>query len=386
MIVAMQPPDYRADNIVNLMAALVAGRGGRATGHAPLAALPPERLAGYRCIVLAVIDGLGHHLLTERHPGSVLASHLHARLESVFPTTTASAVTTFLSGLTPQEHGLPGWSVWLQELGTVTEVLPFRARIGGPPLSAAGVQPRAVLDWPPLFDRLPCPSALISPQHIAHSDFSRASAGRARRIPYADADHFFAAIERAVHGSNAGFVYAYRPDLDAAAHREGVESEAVAEQLALLDAGFARLAEGLPADTLLLVTADHGLIDAGQTLELDDHPALAATLRLPLCGEPRVAYCYLRPGAEGDFLGYVRAVLGEACEARRSSELLEAGWFGRGPVHPRFPGRIGDYALLMRADWVIRERLLDRPPVRLIGVHGGLSTAERYVPLVVFGG
>lgn len=381
----MQAPDYDRDNIVNLMASLVAGRGGRATGHAPLAALTAEDVAACRCVVLAVVDGLGHDFLAGHHPDSVLAAHLHTRLESVFPTTTASAVTAFLSGLTPQEHGLPGWSVWLRELGTVAEVLPFRARIGGPPLSAAGVKPQEILDWPSLFDRLPCHSQLISPQRIAHSDFNRTAAGGAHRVAYADGEGFFAATERALNDPDTGFVYAYWPDLDGAAHREGVHSAAVEAQFEMLDAGFARLAENLPADVLLLVTADHGLIDRGRAVELEEHPALAATLRLPLCGEPRVAYCYLRPGAEADFEAYVRDVLGDACTARPSGALLDAGWFGRGPVHPRFAERIGDYTLLMHADWIVRDRLLDRPPVQLMGVHGGLSNAERYVPLIAMG-
>ena len=57
------------------------------------------------------------------------------------------------------------------------------------------------------------------------------------------------------------------------------------------------------SDTLVIVTADHGIIDTARdrVIDLEDHPQLAETLVLPLCGEPRVAYCYVRPDRRRDF-------------------------------------------------------------------------------------
>src|SRR3989344_2803977 len=48
-----------------------------------------------------------------------------APVTTVFPSTTAAALTTVHSGLTPQEHGLPEWWVYFDELDKIIVTLPF---------------------------------------------------------------------------------------------------------------------------------------------------------------------------------------------------------------------------------------------------------------------
>jgi hypothetical protein len=132
-----------------------------------------------------------------------------------------------------------------------------------------------------------------------------------------------------------------------------------------------------------MVTADHGQVDTvcEDRIDLADHPGLAGCLALPLCGEPRAAFCYLRPERVAHFLGYCQETLGERFDVRPSRELLDAGLFGPGDAHPRLAERIGDYCLLGRGNSVIREWLpFDERHVQ-VGVHGGLSEAELRVPL-----
>ena len=133
-----------------------------------------------------------------------------------------------------------------------------------------------------------------------------------------------------------------------------------------------------------MVTADHGLVDTApeRTIYLEDHPELAETLALPLCGEPRAAYCYLRPGAEAAFDAYIRERLGEVCELHTAQGLVEAGWFGPAPEHPQLRRRIGDRVVLPAAGWVLKDRLQGEEPFRQVGVHGGASPAEQRVPLI----
>jgi hypothetical protein len=61
------------------------------------------------------------------------------------------------------------------------------------------------------------------------------------------------------------------------------------------------------------------------------------------------------------------------------------GWFGvpRGTDHPAFHRRIGDYLLMMRPGWTIKDWLPGENRHRLVGVHGGTTPAEMWVPLVV---
>ena len=109
---------------------------------------------------------------------------------------------------------------------------------------------------------------------------------------------------------------------------------------------------------------------------------LRRTLMVPLCGEPRMAFCYPHAGREQQFEAYVRERLSREALLLPSSQLLEEGWFGKGAPDPRLLHRIGVYTLVMRDNWTIIDRLPGEKPVQHTGVHGGVSAQEMYVPLI----
>jgi len=185
-------PDYRGGSLVNLMSSITTALGGTSP-YPPLAVLPPQALAGARHVLLLVIDGLGLDYLSS-HDGA-LRRHLHGQLTSVFPSTTASAIPTFLTGLAPQQHGLTGWNMYFREIGAVVAPLPFRVRTGRHALREAGVTPASLFGLTPLFDRLPLPCHVVSPRSIIHSDFNVALSGRAKRHGYETLDELFALIK-----------------------------------------------------------------------------------------------------------------------------------------------------------------------------------------------
>ena len=116
---------------------------------------------------------------------------------------------------------------------------------------------------------------------------------------------------------------------------------------------------------------------------LNDHPELQACLRHPLCGEPRAAYAYVQPQRLRLFTDYLEVELSAELSWYPAAELIDAGWFGKGRPDPRLAARIGDIVLLPKDDRIVIDRLENEPPWGLIGVHGGLSEAEKKVPLVV---
>ena len=369
------------------MASLILDLGGASNGYVPLRAFEPGYMRQYRNIVLLVIDGLGHQYLAQAEAGSTLRAHLQDRITSVFPTTTATAITTFLTGLAPQQHGLTGWHTWFRELGCVLSVLPTRPRHGGATLRDAGINAARLFDHVPVFDRLSAGSHVISPQHIAHSDFNLAHSGQADVHAYQTLEQLFELIAGVVRASGERtLVYAYWPDMDRIAHEYGSSSDAAHSHLAELDAGFLQFLGHIDgSDTLVIVTADHGIIDTGKerVIDLGEHPAMAGTLVLPLCGEPRVAYCYVRPDRRHDFEHYVGTELASYTTLWPSAELVARNYFGLGTPHPRLHERVGDYTLIMKDNYVIKDWLFGEKHYAQIGVHGGLSEQELYVPLIV---
>ena len=85
------------------------------------------------------------------------------------------------------------------------------------------------------------------------------------------------------------------------------------------------------------------------------------------------------------FEAYVSGHLGEYLHLYRSEDLIQQGWFGAGSTHPRLADRIGDYTLVMKEGYVVRDRLPSEKPFQQRGVHGGVSAAEMWVPLSVIG-
>jgi hypothetical protein len=139
-------------------------------------------------------------------------------------------------------------------------------------------------------------------------------------------------------------------------------------------------------DTTLIITADHGIINTpkNKIINMKNHPKLKETLSMPLSGEHRFAYCYVKPSKERDFLKYVKTKLKKYCEVHKSEDLLKKNYFGLFTPHKNFIDRIGDYTLIMKDNY----SLYDNPEYQKekhyhIGEHGGLSKEELYVPLIV---
>lgn len=385
----MSVPDYHGGSIVNLMQSIVTGLGDGAAApdHPPHREVPPALLSESRHVVLMVIDGLGYDYLRRTRPNGAIASLPHHPMTSVFPSTTTSAVTTFLTAESPKQHALTGWYMWLREVGVVAAPLPFRIRAGGGNLRDAGLAAESVFDRVPAFNRIKRRSFMIQPAHLCSSAYTRAHLGRATSKPYRTLGGFFSRIRRLTASKMPSYIYAYWADLDTLGHRRGMESTAAADHLAEIDAQVERLLAKLRGrGATLLLTADHGFVDTtpASWVELDKHPDLQSTLAVPLCGEPRAAYCYVHPGAEQDFTGYVRERLATECELWSADALLDGAYFGLGQAHARLADRIGHYCLIMRGNHAIRDRIATERRVKaMIGVHGGTSESEMNVPLAI---
>ena len=385
----MHLPNYRDGSIVNLMQSILAGfdvPGAGRAAHGPLADLAPEEVADARHVVLLVVDGLGQAQL-DAGPAPALRALLRATMTSVFPSTTASAVTTFLTGLAPVEHAMTGWFIWLRELDSVVTPLPFTTRAGGADLAALGVSPAEVFVGRTVFERMRADCHAVLPADLVDSRYSRAHMRGAVSRGFEGLGALVDSIlDIVLHAGRRTYVSAYWPVLDALSHEFGASSVEARRHLAEIDLHFARLRTALAGTgTLLVVTADHGFVDLRpeSRLEAESVPGLAPLLAQPLCGEPRVAYCYVREECRADFVERAVEGLGGAARVVDSASMIEDGWFGLGEPHPRLRERVGDFALVMRGDYAIRDRIAGEEPFRHVGVHGGVSREEMRVPLVV---
>src|SRR5581483_3622362 len=256
-------PDYAGGGIVNLMASIARHFEVPQWVYPPLHA-PSTAWTLDGDVLLIVVDGLGDAVLRRQAAGGALAAHRKDRLTSVFPSTTASAITTFLTGLAPSQHGLTGWHAYLEEIDRIAALLPFHLRGSEMTPAQLGLPPCAVFTAPPFGDRLKAQCHMVSPRRIVDTTFNVLHAGRAHRHAYSTLAEFFEQCERCLRPtSGRRFVYAYWPELDSVAHERGVDGAQATEALHRFDQGFERLLSALRGRELtVLVTGDHGLLDA----------------------------------------------------------------------------------------------------------------------------
>lgn len=370
-------PDYGGGSLVNLMASLVAACGGKPL-HAPLRNFS---VGEPRNLVLLIVDGLGDVLLRRHGAGGELERRRRRSITSVFPSTTASAITTSYTGCTPLEHGLTGWFTYFGEAGCVGAPLPFRSRGDNASLRGRGFSPERAFPAASLFEALPLRSIVVTYRQIIDSDYNLRHCAGAERRAYETLAELADQVATAVKSSaERKLIYAYWPEYDAISHRHGCESPEALGKLAEIDAAFGALLARLSGtETAVVATADHGFIDAEDCLE--PPAAISSLLRFPFCGERRVVYCHVHN--EKEFMARAQEWLGERADVRPSRELVEAGWFGPGKPHPRFAERIGDVALLMRERHTVKDWTPGEPRHLHIGNHGGTSEDEMLIPLIL---
>jgi len=377
-------PDYAGGGFLNLVASLVAARGGEPR-HAGLGALPANELADARNVVFLIVDGLGDNFL--RSAGGALAAARRCPISAVFPSTTACAITTSYTGLSPLEHGLTGWHTYFGEAGCVGAPLPFTIRGGGQPLGDRGLSPRDLFRGAGYMDGMDARTIVVSWNAILESRYNRHHCGGAERIAYSNLDGLVSGVETAVKsGPERKFIYAYWWEFDRIAHQYGVGSPRALAHFRQVDAAFASLVRRLAGTgTTVVASADHGFVDSvpEEMLSIDDAPGLPGLLRYPLCGERRLAWCYVQPGREKDFAARAAQWLGERADVRPSRDLLDEGWLGPGDAHPRIDERIGDVAIVMRGRNTLKDWVAGEPRFLHIGNHGGTSADEMFIPLIV---
>lgn len=375
-------PGYGADSLAAVLPSVAASLGvppqAREGADRELIDLPARRRA-----VVALIDGLGARLL-ERRGGhapflrSLLPTARH--LTSGFPSTTATSMGTFGTGLPPGAHGLVGYEVLDPASGRTFNELSWQD----------GPDPRT---WQPagtVFERAAAAGVevtMIGPGYFEGSGLTTAALRGARFRAGADlttrVDQTLAALRAGGRASRAGsLVYLYWGEVDKVGHVHGCESWQWGDELEATDRELARLAAQLPRDTALYVTADHGMVDVPfeHRLDLAHDPELASGVRL-VGGEPRAPQLYCAPGAAGDVVDTWRARLeGDAWVLPRAeAEALD--WFGA--VAEAVRPRIGDVVVAMRGLRAVTDSRIHRPELlALYGLHGSLSRDEVEIPLL----
>lgn len=342
--------------------------------------LPAVQLPAARSVCVVIVDGLGRLLLeAEASRAPFLAALLPGSLTLVAgcPSTTATSMASFGTGLPPGRHGLVGYEVMDPDRGVLLNELRWHP----------DTDPLAWQPYPTVFERLV--EQGVSVTQIGNPEFfgSGLTTAALRGGGFVGSRRLTDRVDVAVdllRAAEPALVYLYWGEVDAAGHQFGWQSRNWRQALRRTGQELARLARRLPPGTLLLVTADHGMIDVPHQdrLDLAYFPELTDGISV-LGGEGRFAQAYCAPDADPSAVGArLSEVIGDRAWVRTRDEAIGEGWFG--PVDDRVRGRIGDVVVAGIGPFTLVDSRTATPHVlKLIGQHGSLTAAEQLVPLLI---
>ncbi|WP_123536951.1 alkaline phosphatase family protein [Halosimplex salinum] len=391
-------PDYERYCFAN-----VPGTAADAFGVDVGRSLPADVLAGVESdvsnVVVVLLDGLGWRRWRRDAEEHRLLARLSERgsvrpLTSVAPSSTASAITTMHTAAPPAEHGVFGWDVRLSEHETVVEAFPHEVRDPGEGSATPPVAPDEVVRADPIYPALESAgveTAVVQPTETLGSEYASATFRGATQIPYDDVTSGATALrERLESVDGPSYTYCYVSELDTTSHDFGTDSGAYHDALATVTTALSRalydaVDPETAAETLVCLTADHGLVDFDSgpegCLDLLSVDGLADALARDQSGDPflpwgdyRFLHLAIREGEESRAR---RALEARGATVLTRDEVRDRGFFG--PVgEPTLDGRCGDLVCThpdLKLVYPGAEKIVPK-----IGMHGGPTPREMLVP------
>jgi predicted AlkP superfamily pyrophosphatase or phosphodiesterase len=175
------------------------------------------------------------------------------------------------------------------------------------------------------------------------------------------------------------FSYLYWANPDLLEHEVGIYHESVKTELEKLNRELEDFSKTMNDDTLIIVIADHGLVDVKPIELYKDEELLKLLLRMPSI-EPRATNFFVKPFKKHKFKKMFNEKYGNDYKLLSKNELLYSGLLGQGDHHPLVDSFLGDFMAIAISDkyFKFKESKLFKAH------HAGLLEGEMEVPLIVY--
>lgn len=356
---------------------------------------------GINKVILYVVDSFGYNLFNSmklelRRFG--FPSYLFSPLLSVFPSTTTAAVTSLMTGYTPQEHGLVGYMLFLKEYGTIVDMIrlsPVHSR-GSNALIDFGLDPQKFLGVDTLhkiFIDQGIESYIFIKKIYKDSGLSRLLHTSGQVISHISLSDLYVQLRKLLESKRGkpGYFYMYWDGVDSLSHQytaisEENKAEILNIFLMLKEELINKLSPDVAEETLIIIVGDHGqsYVDKSNLVVTNNHQKLLDMLDLPPTGETRASYLYVKDGMEDRVMDYFEQNFPDRFYILRSKDALKKGFFGIGSPKEGLIDRIGDLIVLPKPGngliHLYEQRELDW---ERRGSHGGLTLDEMKVTLMI---
>ncbi len=320
-------------------------------------------LIGKKHIFLILLDGLGNVIIKNNLPSSSFIRENQVDvLSSVFPPTTVAATTAVLSNKLPGETGWLGWHQYFTEVDH--DIVMFRNE-----------------DYY-TYEKLDIAVEKILPYECFFSKYKDINTNilfpSFRKDGYL---HFSDQVEKMIEISKQtipSFTYAYWNEPDYSMHEFGCYDEKIKEITKQLSFDLNKLNDNLDNDSLVMVIADHGLIDS-EFIYLSEYPDIMACLiKLPSI-ESRCATFAVKD--KKTFTDLFQKYFGKWFELYTKDEFLKSGYLHNKTT--KVKPFIFDY-VAVAIDKYGFDIFNDPNGFKMRATHAGATYNELEVPLIVF--
>lgn len=337
----------------------------------------------YKNIVLVVLDGMGSDMLEHDLPSSsFMRRNCVGKLTSVFPSTTASAMTSFYTGVSPNEHAWLGWSLFFKEFCRTIDVFTNLDTYTKQPAAISSAA-EFIMPYETIYKSI-ANSIIgdVQPFTISQSKVKIAENGNIHKT--ADRlDDACELIERICGTNQNTFTYFQWCSPDDTAHRTGCYSNETREKLGDINRKLEYLSKKL-TDTIFIITADHGMIDISDEILIDRIPEITECLVMPPFVESRAMSFFVKSDRRTDFERSFTKLLGQDFILMSRREVFEKKLLGDGITHKKTYDFVGDYFACAISDIGLRYRTMNAKPKNINKAnHGGLTEQEMTVPLII---
>lgn len=345
--------------------------------------LDNELKKGYKNVVLIVLSGMGTEMLERNVPSSdFLRKNMRGSLSSVYPSATASAMISYYTGLSPNEHAWLGWSLFFKEFCRTVDVMTNLDSYTNLPISKLKITDY-VIPYEAIFEDIE-KSVIgnVQPFIIANPSVKTVEAGCIRKNAE-DFDRVCELVSMICSTDQNTFTFVQWNSPYDIACKEGCCSEETKKILKNINNKLCVLSESLD-DTLFIITADHGMIDISDEIVINHFYNIMDCLIMPPSVEGRAASFFVKADRRTDFERYFSQELGEDFMLISRNDVFEKGIFGRGKTHPKVYDFIGDYFACAISDKTLRYKSpLERMRPVHKADHGGLTEQEMFIPMIV---
>ena len=321
---------------------------------------------GQKNVVVLLVDGMGTSIMYKTLEWrSTLQEHMVTKCDSVFPSTTVAATTSVITGLQPCGHAWLGWDNYYKDIDKNVAVFASTVQNTNEPAAEYNV-PWTYTPYKSVVDRLND----IGVAAYVSSPFIEPNPDTLQKV--------LNRVDKLCREPGRKYIYAYWPQPDSVLHEYGCDSEQAKKVTRDIERKIQKFADKME-DTLLIVTADHGLIDT-EISRLDDHEEIMDCLeRLPTL-EPRAANFFVKKGRKRDFVREFKKVYGEHFMLLTKKEVLERHLFGTIAEHEKFRDMLGDYLAVATDEMSLNFTKGETWKA----MHGGISANEVKVPVIIY--